>query len=79
MQGGRKLGGQGGRKILFCNGSDVAKLPLISMMMMMMMMTTLKRLMPKMTTTLEVQINMKYSVRFGTKYIFSGVSFLGLC
>ena len=25
MQGGRKLGGQGGRRSLFCSGSDVAK------------------------------------------------------
>ena len=50
------------------------------MMMMRMMRMTLKRLMPKMTTTLEVRINMKYSVRFGTKYFFfPGVSFLGLC
>ena len=44
----------------------------LMMLMMMMMRMTLKRLMPTMTTTLEVRINMKYIIRFGTKkkYIF---------
>ena len=43
-----------------------------------MMRMTLKRSMPKMTTTLEVRINMKYSLRFGTKYIIFFLACLSL-